>query len=80
MENIAIFYKELVRLTGLPPWALVALLIFLIITVYLYGIIIPTSVRRIRKEMINLNQKLGILSGEPKEKYQKNGASYKWKT
>jgi hypothetical protein len=48
--------------------------------VYLYGILIPLSIRRIRKEMINLNQKLGILSGEPKENYQRKNASYKWKT
>jgi hypothetical protein len=80
MEDIAIFYKELVKLTGLPLWALIVLLIFLIMAVYLYGILIPLSIRRIRKEMINLNQKLGILSGEPKENYQRKNASYKWKT
>ena len=80
MEDIAVFYKELVKLTGLPPWALIVLSIFLIIAVYLYGILIPISLRRIRKEIISMNQKLGILLGEPKEKYHKNGTSYKWKT
>ena len=80
MEDIAILYRELVKLTGLPPWALIVLLISLIIAVYLYGILIPISIRKIRKEMINLNQNLGILLGEPKNKPQKNGASYQWKS
>jgi hypothetical protein len=64
MEDIAIFYKDLVKLTGLPLWVLIVLLIFFTIAVYLFGILIPLSIRKIRKEVINLNQKFEIFSGE----------------
>jgi hypothetical protein len=81
MEDIAIFYKELAILTGLPLWALVVLLVFLFIFVYLYGILIPISIRRIRKDLINLNKKFVTSSWEEdNNKKNKTKPRYKWKS
>jgi hypothetical protein len=81
MKDIAIFYEEFARLTGLPLWALVMLLVFLLIFVYLYGILIPISIRRIRKDLINLNKKFVTLSWEEdNNKKNKKKPRYKWKS
>jgi hypothetical protein len=45
----------------------------------LYGILIPITVIRTRKELANLRQVLGISKEEMNGNYQKQGPKYKWK-
>lgn len=79
MNNITLYLNELVRFTGLPLWTLLILSVLIIFSVYLYGILIPLSVRRIKKEIINMNHKFGILVGEQDKGY-KTDSTYKWKS
>lgn len=81
MEDIAIFYNELAKFTGLPLWIHIVLLTVIILCFYLYGIFIPFSIKRIRKELINLNQKFETSSGG-QDKYEKNRSKskYRWKS
>ena len=79
IDNIKSFFKWLEQLIGLPLWAILIIAILCLIYVYLYGILIPITVIRTRKELANLRQVLGISKEEMNGNYQKQGPKYKWK-
>ena len=79
MNNITLYLDKLVKYTGLPLWGLLIISVFIIVFVYLYGILTPLSVRRIKKEMINMNHKLGLLAGGHNINNRKNESTYRWK-
>ena len=80
MNNITLYLDKLVKYTGLPLWGLLIISVFIIVFVYLYGILTPLSVRRIKKEMINMNHKLGLLAGGHDINNRKNESRYRWKS
>jgi hypothetical protein len=81
MNNITLYLDKLVKYTGLPLWGLLIISVFIIFFVYLYGILTPLSVRRIKKEMINMNHKLGLLAGGHNINNRKNeSTTYRWKS
>lgn len=79
MNAITLYLNELIKFIDLPLWAVLILSVFIIFSIYLYGILVPLSVRRIKKEMINMNHKFGILVGEQDKGY-KIDSTYKWKS
>jgi hypothetical protein len=81
MNNITLYLDKLVKYTGLPLWGILIISVFIIFFVYLYGILTPLSVRRIKKEMINMNHKLGLLAGGHNINNRKNeSTTYRWKS
>ena len=79
LNNITLFLKGLAQSLGLPLWAILLISIFFLIYVYLYGILIPITAVRTRKELANLRQILGISEDRPDGNYQKT-PKYKWRT
>ena len=80
IDNITSFFKWLEQSIGMPLWAILIISIVCLIFVYLYGILIPITVLRTRKELANLRQVLGISKGEKSGNYQEQEPKYKWKT
>lgn len=80
INDITPFLKGIEQSLGLPLWAILTISIVGFIYVYLYGILIPIKVIRMRKELINLRQVLGISKEQTNGYFQKQGPNYKWKT
>ena len=79
LNNITLFLKGLAQSLGLPLWAILLISILCFIYVYLYGILIPITAVRTRKELAYLRQVLGISEERPNGNYQKT-PKYKWRT
>ena len=80
LPNITLFLNGLAQSLGLPLWAILLISIFFLIYVYLYGILIPITAIRTRKELANLRQALKISEESAKLDYAKKGPKYKWRT
>ena len=75
INDITLFFKGLEQSLGLPLWAILTISIVGFIYVYLYGILIPIKVIRMRKELINLRQVLGISKEQTNGYFQKDPES-----
>ena len=80
IDDITSFFKWLEQLIGLPIWAILIISIVCLIYVYLYGILIPITIIKTRKELTNLRKILGISKERTNGNYQKQGPKYKWRT
>lgn len=79
-RDITLFFKWLEQSLGLPLWAILIISIGCLIYVYLYGILIPITIIKTRKELTNLRKILGISKERTNGNYQKQEPKYKWKT
>ena len=80
LPNITLFLNGLAQSLGLPLWAILLISIFFLIYVYLYGILIPITAIRTRKELANLRQALRITEESVNLDYPKKRPKYKWRT
>ncbi len=80
INDITLFFKGLEQSLGLPLWAILTISIVCFILVFFYGILIPISVIRIRKNLTNLIHVLGLSREEAQRDFQKQGYRYKWDT
>jgi hypothetical protein len=80
LNDITLFFKGLEQSLGLPFWAILTISISCIILIFFYGILIPISVLRIRKNMTNLIHVLGLSREEAQRHFQRQGPKYKWRT
>ena len=80
INDITLFLKGLEQSLGLPFWAILTISIVCFILAFFYGMLIPISVLRIRKNMTNLIQVLGVSREEAQSYLQRQGPKYKWRT
>jgi len=80
LNDITLFFKGLEQSLGLPFWAILTISIASFILIFFYGVLIPISVLRIRKNMVNLIHVLGFSREESQRYFQKQGSKYKWRT
>jgi hypothetical protein len=80
ISDITLFFKGLEQSLGLPLWAILTISIVCFILVFFYGMLIPLSVLRIRKNLTNLIHVLGVSREESQSYFQRQGPKYKWRT
>ena len=79
LNDITLFLKGLAQSLGLPLWAILLISILCFIYVYLYGILIPITIIKTRKELTNQRKILGTSKERTNGNYQKT-QKYKWRT
>lgn len=72
-------FKNLATATGLPLLIVLLGFAILVIFFYIYGIRMPLAVLRIRKEIIDMNRKIGQPDESQEKKPGKSKYFYKWK-
>jgi hypothetical protein len=80
LNNITNLFKGLEQTLGLPLWAVLTISVGCFLLVFFYGLFVPITMIRIKK---NLNNIIHVLSTPPKEvqiNSQMQGSKYRWKT
>ena len=80
ISDITLFFKGLEQSLGLPLWAILTISIICCLLVYFYGMLIPISVLKMKKNLTNLIHVLGVSRGEAQSHFQRQGPKYKWRT
>jgi hypothetical protein len=80
INGIILFFKGIEQSLGLPLWAILTISIACLLLVFFYGILIPISVLRVRKNLTNLIHVLGVSREEAQSYFQRQGPKYKYKT
>ena len=72
-------FKALATATGLPLLIVLFGFAILVIVFYIYGIRMPLAVLRIRKEIIDMNRKIGQPDESQEKEPEKSKHYYKWR-
>jgi len=79
LNDITLFLKGLAQSLGLPLWAIFIISIGCLIYLYLYGILIPITIIKTRRELTNQRKILGTSKERTNGNYQKQEPKYKWR-
>ena len=80
INDIILFFKGLEQSLGLPLWAILTISIVGFILVLFYGMLIPISVLKMKKNLANLVHVLVVSREEAQSYFHRQGPKYKWKT
>jgi hypothetical protein len=79
MNNIAHLLRGLEQSLGMPLWAVLTILVGSLSLLFFYGLFVPLSMIKIKKNMNNIIHVLSTLSKEVQINSQKQGSKYRWK-
>lgn len=79
INDILLFFKGLEQSLGLPLWAILTISVVGCILLFFYGMLIPISVLKIRKNLTNLIHALNVPREGARSHSQRQGPKYKWK-